>query len=137
SIAGVAPTGGGFTSSFAVRPWNAILDIVDDRGVPHPYLAEALPQLNTDSWIINPDGTMETRYQLKPGLTWQDGQPLTAGDFTFAFSVYSPSRGFVDAAVPPLSEIADVQAPDDRTVQVHWKRLFPGAAVLQTGGTVL
>ena len=34
-----------------------------------------------------PDGRMETGYRLKPNLKWQDGAPLTADDFVFAYKV--------------------------------------------------
>src|SRR6266700_413257 len=39
---------------------NAQLTYLDNEAAPYPYLAEALPQLNTDSWKIFPDGRMET-----------------------------------------------------------------------------
>lgn len=50
------------------RAFNAALALVDGDGGPRPYLAEALPQLNTDSWKVTPDGRMETTYRLKPFL---------------------------------------------------------------------
>ena len=40
---------------------NASLDGLDERGQSFPYLAEGLPQLNTESWQVFPDGRMETR----------------------------------------------------------------------------
>jgi len=48
-------------------------------------MVEALPQLNTDSWQVFPDGTMQTTYQFLPNLTWQDGKPLTADDVVFTY----------------------------------------------------
>ena len=60
------------------RLFNANLALLDDRGTPHPYLAEALPQLNTDTWRVLPDGRMETTYRLRANLTWQDGTPFSA-----------------------------------------------------------
>ncbi len=63
---------------------NGTLDYLDHKGNAQPYLVEALPQLNTESWKVNPDGTMETTYRLKPNLVWHDGSPLTAAD------AYSP-----------------------------------------------
>src|SRR6187399_2718003 len=51
--------------------------------VPYPVLAEAIPQLNTDTWRVLPDGRMETVYRLRAGLTWHDGTPLTADDVAF------------------------------------------------------
>ena len=73
----------------AVLTFNAGLDRRDETGSTAPYLAEALPQLHTDSWQVFPDGRMETRYRLKPNLTWHDGAPLTADDFRFAWQVYA------------------------------------------------
>src|SRR5204862_1438423 len=67
------------------RPFNAALDTNDSHENPVPYLAEALPQLNTDSWQVFPDGTMQTSYKLKPNLTWHDGTALAADDFVFAW----------------------------------------------------
>jgi len=65
-------------SSFNVTPsslFNAGLVLKDRRQVASPYLAEELPQLNTDTWKVFSDGRMETTYRLKPNLVWHDGQP--------------------------------------------------------------
>src|SRR5665213_3244434 len=51
------------------RMFNAALTLIDDQGRSLPYLAEALPQLNTDDWRIFPDGRMETTYHLRDNLT--------------------------------------------------------------------
>src|SRR5438552_548587 len=63
------------TSEFAVRPFNAGLAVVTGTLVPHPVLTEQLPQLNTDSWRVFPDGKMQVTYKLRAGLTWHDGTP--------------------------------------------------------------
>ena len=117
----------------AVRVFNAGLAINDEREVPRPYLAEALPALNTDTWRVFPDGRMETTYRLKPNLTWHDGAPLTADDFAFAYRVYaSPELG--RAASPPIAQIEEVRAPDARTVVVAWRQPFADADDLQATG---
>ena len=67
---------------------NAGLMIVDDQEASQPQLAEHVPQLNTESWRVLPDGRMETTYRLKPHLVWHDGAPLTADDFVFAWQIY-------------------------------------------------
>jgi peptide/nickel transport system substrate-binding protein len=120
---------GGSIFDVTKRLFNANLVILDDKAVPHPYLAEALPQLNTDSWKVFPDGRMETTYRLKPNLTWQDGQPLTAEDFVFAWRVYvSPDLGF--ASTPPTGLMDEVVAVDPRTVLIRWARPYPEAGAL-------
>src|SRR5581483_5342353 len=127
---------GGFTTSLTIRPFNAYLELIDQNGTARPYLADALPRLNSDSWVVNPDGTMQTTYHLRPGLTWQDGAPLTADDFVFAWGLYTtPELGVGAASSPPLNQFSGVSAPDDRTLVINWSRLYPGAAVLQTGQT--
>jgi peptide/nickel transport system substrate-binding protein len=114
--------------------FNADLALLDDQANPQPYLAEALPQLNTDSWKVAPDGTMETIYRLRPNLVWHDGTPLTADDFVFSWKVYAtPDLG--TAASPPISLIQDVQAPDSQTVVIHWTQPYAAAGALQSVGT--
>jgi peptide/nickel transport system substrate-binding protein len=112
--------------------FNAFLDLYDDQARPVPYLAEALPVLNTDSWTVFPDGRMETRYRLKPNLVWHDGTPLTAHDFVFAYDVSAPSNGFRSAAVP-YNLMQELVASDDRSFAIRWKSLYPDAAVLHLG----
>ncbi len=109
--------------------FNAGLVYQDERELFHPHLAEALPELNTDTWRVFPDGSMATTYRLKPDLTWHDGTPLSADDWVFSFQVYSnPDLGA--ATTPPQGLIAEIQAPDARTVVVRWKRPFPDADAL-------
>lgn len=72
-----------------IRFFNAMLDFIDEKEASHPYLAEALPQLNTDTWRVFPDGRMESVHRLRPNLTWHDGTPLSVEDFVFALKVYS------------------------------------------------
>jgi peptide/nickel transport system substrate-binding protein len=116
------------------RLFNASLSLVDSAGNTRPYLAETLPQLNTESWRVFPDGRMETTYRLHPGLTWQDGAPLTAEDFAFAFSVYrEPALGFIGA---PEDAMDAVSAPDPRTLVIQWRSLFADAGVLSFEGLV-
>ncbi|HEY3115486.1 MAG TPA: ABC transporter substrate-binding protein, partial [Chloroflexota bacterium] len=118
---------------FARRLFNADLALLDDQSNSYPYLAEALPQLNTDSWKLFPNGEMETTYHLKPNLTWHDGTPLTADDFVFSWQVYAtPDLG--QASSLPIKLIANVEAPDSRTVLIHWAQPFAAAGALQSLG---
>jgi peptide/nickel transport system substrate-binding protein len=115
------------------RPFNAGLAMGDGNDRSIPYLAEVLPQLNSESWRVFPDGTMETTFRLRPNLAWHDGTPLSGGDFIFAWRVYTnPDLG--TAASPPHTLMEDVSAPDDRTIVIRWKRPYPGAADLRPLG---
>src|SRR5437588_4853936 len=119
-IAAQAPIPSQNASDFYTRMFNAFLDLYDDQNRPLPYLAEKLPELNTDSWTIFPDGHMETRYHLKPNLMWHDGTPLTADDFVFASQLTEPTKGFRTAVVP-YTMMQDVVATDERSMIIRWK----------------
>jgi peptide/nickel transport system substrate-binding protein len=111
------------------RLFNAALSMIDDEGRSRPYLAEALPQLNTPSWRVFPDGRMETTYALRNNLTWHDGTPLTAEDFAFAYRVYKdPNLGPFNRT--PQNQIDAVLAPDPRTVIVQWGSTEPNGGSL-------
>jgi peptide/nickel transport system substrate-binding protein len=114
-------------------PFNGALVSVDANEVVSPYLAVAVPQLNTDSWRVFADGRMETTYQLKPGLTWHDGRPLTTEDFVFAHRIYGNPAYGQTATAPPLNLIEDISAPDDRSIQIRWSRPYADAAALNEG----
>ena len=122
----------GSSVASATRLFNAELDYVDEREVAHPYLAEALPQLHTESWRVFPDGRMETSYRLRPNITWHDGTPFSAEDYAFAWRVYrTPELGA--STDRPLNLIEEVLAPDARTVAIRWRQPYPEADAL--GGT--
>jgi peptide/nickel transport system substrate-binding protein len=72
---------------------------------------------------------MKTGWTLKPNLTWHDGTPLSAEDFVFAWQVYrTPDLGVSTAN--PINLMANVIAPDPRTVVVQWSGLYPEVASL-------
>ncbi len=111
------------------RLFNAALALIDGDEVVRPYLAESLPQLNTDSWRVFPDGRMETVYRLRRGLMWHDGQPLTAADFAFAFQVYTAPELSVFTPTPQ-DRMEEVTAPDPQTIVIRWRSPFPEAGAI-------
>ncbi len=126
----IAP-GGSLTWGTTLRLANAYLTLIDGRGANIPYLAETRPALNTDTWRVFPDGKMETTYRLKPNVTWQDGSPLSAEDFVFAWQVYrTPELG--GAADALLKVVDEVAAPDPRTIVIRWNASYPDADALWT-----
>jgi peptide/nickel transport system substrate-binding protein len=129
TLSGVRLIPTGITTSFERHVFNAALVLRTADSTYVPYLAESVPQLNTDSWRVFPDGRMETTYRLKPNLTWHDGSPITADDFVFAWHVYtSPDYG--TAGNKPHAQIEEVVGPDLRTVLIRWKQPYPEAAQL-------
>ncbi|MPZ13233.1 MAG: hypothetical protein GEU73_02190 [Chloroflexi bacterium] len=119
----------GITANGTKRLFNASFALIDAAGQATPYLAEALPQLNTDTWTVHPDGRMETTYRLRPDLSWHDGTGLVADDFVFALRVYTdPALGVFDSV--PQDRIEEVVAVDARTVLIRWRTLYPDAGGL-------
>jgi peptide/nickel transport system substrate-binding protein len=123
----------GLASSATVRLFSAGLTLRDGRGESLPYLAESLPQLNTDSWRLLPDGRMETTYRLRADITWHDGTPLSAEDWVFALQVYSVPE-FGHASSPPVGLMEGVEAPDARTLVIRWKQPYVQAGALESAG---
>jgi peptide/nickel transport system substrate-binding protein len=131
-IVGGLGSSSGTSDNIPQHIFNATLVLADERGLPIPYLAESLPQLDTDTWKLFPDGTMETIYRLKPNLTWHDGQPLTAEDFTFSWQVYAnPAYGVSNTF--PIRHMSGVEAPDPQTIVIRWKQRWVEAGNLGTG----
>ncbi len=111
--------------------FNATMVFTDEQAQAQPFLSRDIPQLNTSSWTVSADGKMVTIFNLKPNLTWHDGQPLTSEDFAFAHQVYStPDLGASrDARV---QAVEGIDTPTPTTVVIRWKQPFPDA--LLSGG---
>jgi peptide/nickel transport system substrate-binding protein len=102
------------------------LSTFDDRGGLHPMLAAALPASSDGTWIVRPDGTMQTTYRLRDGITWHDGTPLTARDFVFAWTVVKdPDLPMADRAV--ANQVTQIATPDPQTLVIEWSRTYPFA----------
>lgn len=121
----------GTSSDGMKRLFTASLAYMDGKGAINPYLAEALPALETDSWRVFPDGRMETTYRLRADLTWHDGHLLTADDFVFALRAYKAPGVAFDPV--PQDRIDEILAPDARTVIFRWKTLYPDGGSLRSG----
>ncbi len=106
----------------------------DDLDTAQAVLSEAIPELNTDTWRVFPDGKMETTFHLRPNLTWHDGTPLTAEDvvFTQKTNAIQLAAGLSQSAISPVEHraIEEITAPDPRTVVIRWKQLYADAVRL-------
>jgi peptide/nickel transport system substrate-binding protein len=109
----------------AVHQW---LAKYDERGVVHPMLAAELPARERGTWVIRPDGTMQTTYRLRTDVTWHDGARLTAKDFVFGWRVLiDPELATTKSTVDLTTALTAV---DDATIAIEWKSLYPLAAEL-------
>ena len=109
-------------------------------------VAEDLPE-----GVVNDDGTVTYTYTLREGLKWSDGEPLTAGDFVFAWNraasaALGADYGYMMEVIDGYDEVSatnddgtaanpdaklNVEAPDDRTLVVtlanevpYWNELM-------------
>ena len=86
--------------------------------------------------VENEDGTVTYTYTLKDGLTWSDGQAVTAGDFEFAWKRAASTElaadyGYMFEVVKGYPDELAVTAIDDKTLEVtlnnavaYWNELM-------------
>ena len=81
------------------------------------------------SWEVNADGTVWTVHMLE-GMKWSDGQPFTADDFEFAYTIHTdPDIRNVPRWMTAVDKVAKV---DDFTVEFRYQGpnyMFPSAMV--------
>ncbi|MBM2813238.1 MAG: hypothetical protein HW416_3997, partial [Chloroflexi bacterium] len=101
----------------------------DERGELHPMMATELPSQEKGTWLVRADGTMQTTFRLRDGITWHDGAPLTARDFVFGWMVTKdPEIPMSRRTVAP--QIERIDTPDDRTLMIEWASTYPFANAL-------
>ena len=114
---------------------NVLLALMDPLVRLNAETNEAEPSL-AESWDISEDGKTVT-YHLSPDGKWTNGDPVTAGDFVYAwkrtlspelaadyaYQLYGIVGGFeYNSCTKKCEALADkvgVEAPDDTTLVVH------------------
>lgn len=103
-----------------------------------PRLAGDMPEVSEDGLTIT--------YKLREGLTWSDGEPLTAEDVVFTYNLmvdpdtgsaysaaYAGVEGAADVIAGKVDEVSGFSAPDDLTFQIKLTKPDIGF-VSQTSG---
>lgn len=86
-----------------------------------PQLATELPSVERGTWRINPDGTMETIWRIRPNVKWHDGAPFTAEDLVFSHKLHTDDSLMHDfLAKARLMESAT--AVDPHTLVIRWSK---------------
>jgi peptide/nickel transport system substrate-binding protein len=102
----------------------------DDKGNLVPDLAQDIPTAANGG--VSADGLTIT-WKLKPCLFWSDGEPLTSADVKYTWeSIMDP--GNVPIQKTGYDKIASVDTPDDTTVVIHFKELYPPWQTVFTQG---
>lgn len=95
----------------------------DDRDARIAMLATDVIAVERGGWRVNPDGTMDTTWKIRPGVTWHDGTAFTSADLLFSFRVHKdPTIPNLAGAGAQLMESA--RAADAHTLEVHWSSIY-------------
>lgn len=105
------------------------LSIYDSSRQVVPQLAVELPSQAKGSWVVRPDGTMQTTYRIHPNVTWHDGAPLSGRDFVFGWTIAMDPELPIESRIL-AREIERIDTPDDHTLVIEWKRLYATANVI-------
>jgi peptide/nickel transport system substrate-binding protein len=88
--------------------------------VPVGRLAERVPSFSDGSMSLLPDGRMRVVYNLRRGITWQDGAPFTAQDLLFSYQL-NADQGLPFVNRDATRQMDTVEAPDDVTFVITFK----------------
>lgn len=105
------------------RMYNPGLSVSDLQGNRYPILAEAVPTTENGRWRVFPDGRMETIWNLRAGVQWHDGTPVTSGDALFVARVLQDRELEITRNVA-FDSVEGIEAPDSRTVLVRWNKPY-------------
>ncbi len=83
----------------------------DAKGVPQPWLARSITRRRGGRRLV---------IELRPGLFWHDGRPVTAADVAFTFR-YVASH-FQPRFTPQLVDVERVRATGPRTATIDLRR---------------
>jgi len=95
---------------------------IDDKGDYYPESVYYLPTLeNGGSYYvgIGPDRHLVTKYKIRRGVKWSDGQELDSNDFVFAYKLRLHPESSAVTRDPAL-RIANIENPDKYTVIYNW-----------------
>jgi peptide/nickel transport system substrate-binding protein len=108
---------------------------LDANGNPFPELAAELPTTENGGVRVDEEnGTMDVTWNLRPGVKWSDGTPVTSDDVIFTYqAIIDPAYG---TWVPGIDSIDDVEKVDEDTVVVHYSSIYPGY-LTQFGGELV
>ena len=93
------------------------LTVNDEGGQRIPQLATEVPSQARGTVVLNPDGTMNVTWKLRPDIYWHDGAPVTTADYVFRERVIAELQ---IVGTRPAVPMLGVTAIDDKTMVVKW-----------------
>lgn len=93
---------------------------VTPYGVPFPEMAKYVPTLANKHLIRNADGTVITDVELRKGLKWSDGQPVTIDDYIFSHQLYM-STDIQVVSRSPMELVTKIVKVNNLKCRIYWK----------------
>lgn len=122
---GVGTAGGGNTLFRRIA--HDYLTLSDEFGVVHPKLAVEVPSVERGTWRVNPDGTMDMQWKIRPNVKWHNGTPFTSADLLFAFQLHTDRDYNPTTGTAKIRLMESAAAPDPLALNVHWKQVVNDA----------
>lgn len=86
-----------------------------------PVLATKIPTVGNGGAVVN--GTkLDVTWELRPGLKWSDGQPLTSADIKFTWEIWMKDPKVNNRT--GFSEIESIDLPSPTTAVVRYKSVY-------------
>ncbi len=95
-----------------------VLQLIYDKLIGYSTDLEPQPELAA-AWETAPDG-LSTTYHLRPGATWQDGQPVTSEDVAYTFKTIKDDS--LGAYAQWLGDYVGADTPDPQTVVLKYAK---------------
>ena len=89
-------------------------------GVLYPEMAKYVPTLENKHLIRNAGGTVISDMELRKGMKWSDGQPVTIDDYIFSHKLYM-SDDIQVVSRTPMDLVTNIQRINDYTCRITWK----------------
>ncbi len=97
------------------------LSRTDNNGSYQPVLAAKIPTVENGAVKVT-GNKMDVTWDLKPGLKWSDGNPVTSADIKFTWEVWLKDPKVVNRF--GFSEIESIDTPTETTAVLHYKSIF-------------
>ncbi|MGR3341851.1 MAG: ABC transporter substrate-binding protein [Paracoccaceae bacterium] len=115
-------------SSFFQHPWlNPGIYVFSKIGLDHLLTADGSLAASggqlAESYSVSADG-MSVTFELKDGLTWHDGQPLTAEDIVWSIEVAKELPDLNPVISKTFESISDILV-DGNTITINFATLDP------------
>lgn len=88
-------------------------------GILYPEMCSYVPTLENKHLIRNADGSVISDFQLRKGMTWSDGKPVTIDDYIFSHKLYM-SDAIQVVSRTPMDLVTKIEKIDTYTCRVYW-----------------